>query len=829
MLARYGDKEYPVEFPVRTKCIALFQDIHGVDTLLFAVYVYEYGQECPAPNRRRVYISYLDSVQYFEPKCYRTTAYHAIILEYLRYVKRRGFHTAHVWSCPPTAGDDYIFYSHPKHQLVPGEDMLRRWYRRLFDRAKAEGVVLRTTTMFDEYFVKDGIDSVSWSTSEPTCLPYFEGDYIPGEIENIIKLEEGGLPKTNYPTVDSVMARLGHNLGKMKDNFIVVHLRSRRFVDAVQRGEDVSQWKEDCDEEVVRSKRAKISGKDSSVLHHPGNLQQFPGTESVETQTTSHQAETSTVSIKTLPTDEPKTSQEVEASDEPTQSTDKPGESGESTPPTDKPGESLPDEEMKESTGDNAKAVDADSKDKSPKIGEDGPEKVSEATKMKDETPVTETAEAADATSAAGPLGDQIKVDKETNAVSEMTSNQAALATESGPMDTVRSDNPDSTKKDSNTGEDGPEKESEATKMKDETPVTETAEATDATSAAGPLGDQINVDKEANAVSEVTSNQAALATESGPMNTGKSTNLAGTEKKEDESVPMESENNANQDNAEKEEDSCIKMDPDESLKRSTGEIEPAIQRHFKGLKRPGVYVGDTADDDDPIEMELFESRQRFLNYCQSAHCQFDDLRRAKHSTMMVLFQLHNPAAPLFLQQCGACYRDIVHGIRYHCSSCSNFDLCQECYEPVTSGLWAKRDPRFAHDETHTFSPIDMEAAEKANKKDQKENLQAHVALLEHAGTCEGPPACSSQNCQRMKTLFAHVADCQTKPKSDCRICSRLLSLCAVHSRKCTIRGKCPVPFCDRIRERNMRLRRQQQLMDDRRRQAQNDLYHATEA
>jgi hypothetical protein len=58
------------------------------------------------------------------------------------------------------------------------------------------------------------------------------------------------------------MRRLGHNLSKMKDNFIVVHLRSRRFAAAVERGEDVSKWLEDSDEELVRSKRAKISGKD---------------------------------------------------------------------------------------------------------------------------------------------------------------------------------------------------------------------------------------------------------------------------------------------------------------------------------------------------------------------------------------------------------------------------------------------------------------------------------------------------------------------------------------------------------------------------------------
>ena len=536
MLERYGEKGFPSDFPVRTKCIAMFQKIHGVDTIIFALYVYEYGHDCPAPNRRRVYISYLDSVQYFEPKCYRTVAYHAVLVEYLRYVKNRGFHTAHIWSCPPTAGDDYIFYSHPKHQMTPRDDMLRSWYFRMLDRAKTEGVVLRVTTMYDAYFVQNGIYSVPWQTNSPACLPYFEGDYISGEIENIISTEKVKGPPYSDGS-DTVMARLRRNLSKMKDNFIVAQLRSGRFIEAVERGDDVSDWREDSDEKVIRSKRAKISGKDPTDLCNQG-----------------------------------------------------------------------------------------------------------------------------------------------------------------------RNDN----------------------------------------------ADKVSSSSDVNLV----------------------------------------------------------------VNRHVAEANPSLKR-----------VGDTSDEDEPIEMELFESRQRFLNYCQATNCQFDELRRAKHSSMMVLYQLHNPAAPLFLQQCGACYRDITHGIRYHCNHCSNFDLCQECYEPVISGLWGSR---FNHDKSHKFTPVDLEASEEVGKsrREREKLLRAHATLLEHASNCSGPPGCHLKNCQRMKTFFEHMSACKIKPKASCRICSRLLALASIHARTCTVRGVCLVPFCDRIRERNKRIRQQQQLMDDRRRQAQNDLYRA---
>jgi E1A/CREB-binding protein len=260
-------------------------------------------------------------------------------------------------------------------------------------------------------------------------------------------------------------------------------------------------------------------------------------------------------------------------------------------------------------------------------------------------------------------------------------------------------------------------------------------------------------------------------------------------------------------------------------------MKKAVSSHVAGHHLADMTVSSTTDEDEPFESEMFESRQLFLNYCQTTHCQFDELRRAKHSTVMVLFQLHNPMAPKFLQQCGACYRDITHGMRYHCKQCSNFDLCDECYEPVTTGIWAKRDSRFAHEKKHTFNAIDMEAQEESQKirAERQKTLMAHVELLEHAGTCPGAPDCSSQNCLRLKKLFEHVSTCTIKPKKECRVCTRLLALCTLHARLCTTRGECSIPFCDRIRERNKRLRRQQQLMDDRRRQAQNELYHAEEA
>lgn len=549
MYKRYQSKGFPSEFPVRTKCILLFQSIHGVDVLLFGMYVYEFDHECPAPNKRRVYISYLDSVQFFQPREYRTLSYHTIIIEYLRHVKERGFHTAHIWSCPPSKGDDYIFHVHPNSQKTPRDDMLCNWYKAMLDRAQDEGVVVQTRSLFDEYFKPDSYRL--FSAQDPTCLPYFEGDYIPGELENIIKdvikneeclrndkakissiVSKRNDSKDNKPTgkkkgtrsnpgdlvgvePDKVMLRLGQALSNMKQNFFVVHLLSREFAEAVDKGEDVSNW--------TMEKEAKLA---EQILKKNGN--------------------------NTL-----------------------------------------------------------------------------------------------------------------------------------------------------------------------------------------------------------------------------------------------------------------------ANKKSKNQI---------------VLIGNTTDPDPPIESELFDSRQQFLNYCQSNHFQFDEMRRAKHTTMMVLYHIHDPAAPKFLSQCGACYREINHGVRYHCKTCSNFDLCQECYKPVTTGLWAQRDKRFAHDKSHKFSPVDMDASAETQKErlERQKSIKLHLELLEHCATCAGRPECTSSNCNRMRGLFTHLRTCKLTYRKGCKVCSRFIALLSMHAKQCSVRHseRCKIPYCDPIRERNYRLRQQQQLMDDRRRAAQNELYRS---
>mmetsp|Transcript_21885 Transcript_21885/g.70458 ORF Transcript_21885/g.70458 Transcript_21885/m.70458 type:complete len:1167 (-) Transcript_21885:418-3918(-) len=205
---READPLRVASYEATSRCVALFQEIDGIDVLLLALYVYEYGADAPKPNRRRLYVSYLDSVSYLRPKTARTAIYRSILVGYLADAKRRGFHTAHIWACPPKRGDDYIFHAKPKHQRVPTDDRLRKWYAAALDQARVEGVVGKVTTFYEDHLAplllaplllsgsagsgagdaaNDALDDDSKALGS---LPHFEGDYWPAEVERLFDAVE---------------------------------------------------------------------------------------------------------------------------------------------------------------------------------------------------------------------------------------------------------------------------------------------------------------------------------------------------------------------------------------------------------------------------------------------------------------------------------------------------------------------------------------------------------------------------------------------------------------------------------------------------------------
>jgi E1A/CREB-binding protein len=487
MKKRYEHKSYPDEFPFRCKCIVVFQHIDGVDVVLFALYLYEHGEDNPAPNKRCVYISYLDSVHFMRPRRMRTFVYQEILISYLDYARQRGFATAHIWACPPLKGDDYIFYAKPEDQKTPRDSRLRQWYIDMLVQCQHRNIVGKLTNMYDLYFANEALDA--------TAVPYLEGDYFPGEAENIIKvLEEGGGKK-------------GGNGAK------------------------------------------KNKKKNQSKSKSRG------GTRST--------------------------------------------------------GEAL-------------------------------------------------------------------------NA--------------SGMMDGVKN-----------------------------------LEELDRDQVMVKLGETIQPMKESFIVAFLNWSEAS---------------------KEDMEVPESIINHRE----EHPEDIVLsvsgnKRDASGETRGSSGPVDSS--------GRPIKVIDDDIED---LDCEFLNNRQAFLNLCRGNHYQFDELRRAKHTSMMVLWHLHNRNEPKFVQQCVHCNREILSGTRYHCPICPDYDLCEQCYkDPKTNrgSCSHKLQAKAVETENGQDGQSSSSGLTAADRKQRKKNLMLHIQLIEHASRCKSK-TCTSTNCVKMKEYLMHAKICKVR-------------------------------------------------------------------
>jgi E1A/CREB-binding protein len=542
MRTRYAHKNYPEEFPFRCKCIVVFQELDGVDVLLFALYVYEHGEDNPPPNQRVVYISYLDSVHFMRPRRIRTFIYHEILIAYLDYARRRGFATAHIWACPPLKGDDYIFYAKPEDQKTPRDSRLRQWYIEMLVECQKRNIVGKVTNMYDLYFANEKLDA--------TAVPYLEGDYFPGEVENIIKMLEQGVGKK------------GNGGGKKKKN----------KGGAVNKG----------------NTGTRSTGVDEEALLMSGMM-------------------------------------------------------------------------------DGAKCFkDLD----------------------RDQVMVK--------------LGETIQPMKESFIV--------AFLNWSGANE-----------------------------------------------------DDLIVPE---AVEKARIEYSAMMKED--------CDLAGNKRD------------------------------------FVGSVRDVTRYGSDG--NPIKVIDDDAED---LDCEFLNNRQAFLNLCRGNHYQFDEVRRAKHTSMMVLWHLHNRDAPKFVQQCVACNREILSGKRYHCNTCSDYDLCQECFSDpkVNRGACSHQLQAIAvESDTSEDRSSGLTDAERA---DRHRKLMIQIQLIEHASRCDST-FCASTNCAKMKTYLKHSSQCRIKVVGGCKICKRIWTLLRIHAQKCKD-SECPVPQCNAIREKMRQLQKQQQAMDDRRR------------
>lgn len=492
MRRRYEHKNYPEEFPYRCKCLLVFQNIDGADVLLFALYVYEHGEDNPIPNQRTIYISYLDSVHYMRPRKLRTFIYHEILISYLEYARRKGFAKAHIWACPPLKGDDYIFYAKPEDQKTPKDKMLTKWYIDMLEECQKRDIVGRVTNMYDLYFAN--------GTSDATVVPYIEGDYFSSEMESIITdLEEG------------------------------------------KRGKNSATGK--------KSKKKK--GADGRQGTRSGGFD--------------------------------------------------------------------------DSAADGSSAFSGATKD-----------------------PVMVK------------LGEKIKDMKASFIVAYLNWEGAK------PEDRVVPQSILEERQSKNLVEEASDKESKKRDVEG--------------------------------------------------------NVKGDQKKESSIV--------------------------------------------------------INDDSEEISGEIFDTRQDFLNLCKGNHYQFDTPRRAKHTSMMVLWHLHNKNAAKFVQSCISCNREILSGVRYTCQTCTDIDLCADCYSKpnVNRGLCTHQlVPKPVDADSNQSGSGSNSNLTEAQRKERQRNIELHIKILEHASLCDSIN-CASANCIKMKKYLEHAKMCKVRKIILCKNFNFVLSV-----------------------------------------------------
>lgn len=178
ILRHFETKNKNITQHYTSKAICLFQTIDGLDVCIYCMYVQEYH------DSGRVYVAYLDSVDHFRPREARTKVYQEILVSYLAWCKMAGFKKAHIWACPPTRGNSFVFWSHPALQKTPTRDRLIAWYHGALSRAASVGCVSKVQSLYDAVFVKYGqlgIDEL------PECPPLLDGDYWMDEAVRVYK------------------------------------------------------------------------------------------------------------------------------------------------------------------------------------------------------------------------------------------------------------------------------------------------------------------------------------------------------------------------------------------------------------------------------------------------------------------------------------------------------------------------------------------------------------------------------------------------------------------------------------------------------------------
>ncbi|KAG2778076.1 hypothetical protein PC129_g1989 [Phytophthora cactorum] len=856
-----------LQLTYRSRCICVFQELDGVDVLIFTLYVQEYGPDALSPNAGRVYVSYLDSVNYFQPKKLRTLMHQQVMLGFLEDCKNRGFHTCHIWSCPPLKGDDYIFFCKPENQKIPKSARLRGWYQKLLQQAKHDGLVVNISNLYAEYYMKK---------KAAHELPYFEGDYWPRLAEDLIKqLEEkdhGNRAKTG--TADgAAVSSSGANTPANGSKTPISRSPSPGELSNENGAADSTDTK------TMSSKKGAMtpSSKSKSKRSKKSTATEPSVTRSSASKARSKKSEKlsrSTSSSKNVINNDP-LMQKLKGILEPQKEdffvVDLYPKCHKCAVPIVQEGywelKTIPPPASVNNLLEAAKKTRSSSSS-----SRNSPPRHYHYFYCK---PCYETNKTQ--------LQHRVEVSgncaKRAKELSEriLPLNEKAAAAELAELD-LQEIKFEAALKFVDPTED----------VEDETQVKQ-----EGTEADKKEVDEVKPEKENGGDAKVAGPGAEEATGDAESKTDVASEKPSTSP------------SAREDQREKTSDG--KAAEQTEAKAETSAMQKKVKR----------VIGDDLDD-VIMPCEIFDTREAFLLYCQNNHCQFDQIRRAKHSSMMVLYHLFNQGTTGFTFSCSNCKTTLLSGNRWNCSICPVFNLCDACHaktkhehqlhlfkvvpiprpgnevsnETVSTkvkgvvskaggatGRAIKREagssdlkrakhvkgtgkkaassrkrklPQGSPVATPTAAVVKPEAAPApaadgtaptasataapaangsngstadgdAAKKRRIHNIDPQLLLqLEHASSCT-VPNCTFFNCNRMQAMLKHGAICEQRLAGPCVLCKRIIGLLSAHARQCTKDyATCKVPRCADIRRHFLaQVQARQQQLQRARQQASN--------
>lgn len=190
-------EEPPSSHQYRSKAVAMFQRIDGMDVMIFCMYVQEYEG---ADGKKRVYLAYIDSVDHFRPRCLRSAIYHEILAAYFATARARGFSTLHIWASPPSRGNSFVLWTHPDSQRTPTKERLQAWYHNVISHSINHGIITDVKSLYEESFEdfdksSKAEDAIVSSTLQ--CPALLEGDFWIEEASRVYSSSQSRWSRSN--------------------------------------------------------------------------------------------------------------------------------------------------------------------------------------------------------------------------------------------------------------------------------------------------------------------------------------------------------------------------------------------------------------------------------------------------------------------------------------------------------------------------------------------------------------------------------------------------------------------------------------------------------